>query len=97
MTVEISIEEKAKKMLMEKGNVLTISRMDIVSGCMSIEEIDVTYEAPKKRNYEKHTCDQVTIYVQKGLRFKENKIRIVTSGIGPFKTISAGSLDRGIV
>lgn len=96
MFFDISIEEKAIKYLQEKGNILTISRMDIIRGCMSIEEVDVSYKKPHEGNYDMYTYGEVRIYIQKGLHFKNHHINIVISGIGPFKTIAIGNVDRGI-
>lgn len=95
MQTKISIEDKVKKYLQDKGNILTISRRDIQRGCMGLEDIDISHEVPQQENYEKYIVDGITVYVQHGLQFKENHIKVVKSGVGPFKTIAAGSLDRG--
>lgn len=94
MNFEISIEDKAKKFLEKKGNILKISRMDIVRCCAAYEDLDVSYKKPKNENYEKHQCDDLTIYIQKGLQFKHNCVEIALSGAGPFKTIAIGNLKR---
>ncbi|MEN1968169.1 CC/Se motif family (seleno)protein [Lentibacillus sp. N15] len=96
MELEISIEDKAKKFLEEKGNILTIFRMDVERSCVAFEDLEVSYEDPKKGNYEKHQCDDVTVYIQKGIQFKHNRVEIVITGIGPFKNIAVEGLKRSV-
>lgn len=95
MHIKISIEDKIKKHLQDKGNILTISRRDIQRGCMGLEDIDISYEVPQEEGYEKYLVDGVTVYVQHGLQFKDNHIKVVKAGVGPFQTVAVGSLDRG--
>lgn len=96
MNLSISMEEKAKDFLEKKHNVLTISRMDIDRGCAGFEDLDISYHNPQNDNYEEYLHHGVTIYVQKGLQFKENHIEIVVSGIGPFKAIAVDGLKRSV-
>lgn len=94
MNLDIYMEDKAKDFLEKKHNILTISRLDIDRGCAGFEDLNITYTKPQHTNYETYYCKNITIYIQKGLEFKENRVEIVISGIGPFKTIAVDGLKR---
>lgn len=96
MSLEISMEDKAKKFLEKKDNILTISRMDIDRGCSGFEDLDISYHKPRSNSYEEYLHHGVTIYVQTGLSFKEGCVEIVVSGIGPFKAIAVDGLKRSV-
>lgn len=96
MNLDISIEDKAIEFLEKKGNILVISRMDIDRGCAAFEDLKVSYNYPKKGIYDKYQMDDVTVYIQKGLQFKDNYVEVVISGIGPFKAIAIDGLQRSV-
>lgn len=96
MELEISMEDKAKEFLVKKGNVLMISRMDIDRGCAAFEDLEVSYQKPHKGNYEKYQYGDIHIYIQKGIQFKDNRVEIVISGLGPFKSIAVDGLKRSV-
>ena len=97
MTIEVAIENGVKSWIKNKGSILTISRMDIKAGCIGYEDVDVTYKAPATNNYHYIEQDGLSVYIQKGLSFKNNVASIGLSGIGRFKNIYVGGLDRGTI
>ncbi|HLR40097.1 MAG TPA: CC/Se motif family (seleno)protein [Virgibacillus sp.] len=96
MNLDFYMEDKAKDFLEKKHNILTISRLDIDRGCAGFEDLDITYTKPQHKNYETYYCKDITVYIQKGLEFKENRVEIVISGVGPFKTIAVDGLKRSV-
>lgn len=94
MNLDIYMEDKAKDFLEKKYNILTISRLDIDRGCAGFEDLEVTYSKPQRKNYDTYYCKNITVYIQKGLEFKNKRVEIVISGIGPFKTIAVDGLKR---
>lgn len=97
MTLAVDIEKGVKSWVEKKGNILTISRMDIKAGCMGYEDVEVSYKAPTTNNYDYIKQDGLSIYIQQGLNFKKNTVAIGLSGIGRFKQIYVDGLDRGIL
>ena len=97
MTIDVAIENGVKSWIKNKGSILTISRMDIKAGCIGYEDVDVSYKTPATNNHHHIEQDGLSVYIQKGLRFKNNIATIGLSGIGRFKNIYVGGLDRGTI
>lgn len=97
MTLAVDIEKGVISWMEKKGNILTISRMDIKTGCMGYEDVEVSYKEPTTNNYDYINQDGLSIYIQQGLNFKNNTVAIGLSGIGRFKQIYVDGLDRGII
>ena len=97
MTVAVTIENDLKSWMKKKGRVLTISQIDIKSCCIGYVDVDVSYKVPKTSNYDYIEQDGFSIYIQKGLNFKNNIVSIGLTGIGPFKQIYIDGFDRGTI
>ena len=87
--------ENVKMFMENKGNIITISSFILQGCCVVAEETEVSYKVPKdKTKYELVEQDGLTIYIEKILRFKDDRVILSISGFGPFKYIYVGELKR---
>src|SRR5690554_84183 len=95
--MQVTLDSGVKEWLIKKGNVLTVSRYEAKSCCIGYEDVDVKYRVPKKGDYKKLNVDELTIYIDKNIRFKHNHLILSLTGLGPFKQIYVDGLEyRGI-
>ncbi|SOC34685.1 CC/Se motif family (seleno)protein [Ureibacillus acetophenoni] len=95
MNLSVVVEENVKMYMKNKGNIITISSFIVQGCCVVAEETDVSYKVPKdKTKYVIVEQDDLTIYIDKILRFKDDRVILSVSGFGPFKYIYAGELKR---
>lgn len=83
--VEIIISEEAKSFLDKQGStVLTISVEQIPCGCVRPREVpEVKYGVPENTSeYEKMSTGEITIYLKKGIKIPERKIKIKLGSLG---------------
>ncbi|WP_249870712.1 CC/Se motif family (seleno)protein [Oceanobacillus saliphilus] len=94
MPVTVTVENEVNQFMEKKGNTLTISRADVKSCCFVYEDTEINYKPPKGSNYDFIEQNGLSIYVEKGMYFKDNHLTIGLSGMGPFKTVYVEGLDR---
>lgn len=95
MALTIEMDEKTRNWIHEKGDVVTVSRFDVRGCCVSMEDVEVKAKMPKKENlYLSYKQDGITIYVQKGMQFKNDKLEIAMNGMGVFRYLIADGLKR---
>lgn len=95
MNLSVVVEENVKMFMKNKGNIITISSLILPGCCVVMEDIDVSYKVPKnKAMYVLVEQDGLIIYIEKILRFKDDRVILATNGFGPFKYIYAGELKR---
>ncbi len=95
MEISVSLDEKVRELIKRKGNVLTVSRLDLNDCCVPTDELWTEYKAPENLNHyyvvKDHSCH---FFIQKGLNFRNNQVELKTFGIKPFKTIRVEGLIR---
>ena len=89
----VEIESAVKELLAKKGNVITISLIDIYNCCVAVEEVDVRFKPPKTKDFDHIEQDGVSVYIQKGIRFKDNKVKLGYE-FGPFKSVHVGGVRQ---
>lgn len=88
MGIRVSIEGKARNIIHEKGNFLTISRLSIDNCCVPISDVMIRYKKPENLNmFNEIKTENISLYVDKKLDFKNELICIKHSGFGPFRTV----------
>lgn len=88
MSLNVSIEDKAKAVIKEKGNLLTISSLSIENCCVPIGEVMIQYREPDEPNmFNKISLENITLYIDKKLDFKNKFVQIKHTGFGPFRTV----------
>lgn len=88
VSLKVSIEDKAKAVIKEKGSILTISSTSIENCCVPIGEVMIQFGEPKSSSgFEKINLDDITLYIDKKLEFKNELVHIKPTGIGPFRTV----------
>lgn len=88
MDVRVSIDEKAKDVIKVKGHILAISRLNIENCCVPIGEVIIHFKKPEhEKLFHKILVENITIYIDKSLDFKNNLLRIKQAGIGRFRTV----------
>ena len=91
----ISIDEKTKNWLAKKGNVITISGINIKNCCVPIEDVSVRYGKPDNHHmYDEVKSHGLSFFIEKGLNFKNDVVKIRLSGFAPFQTIRVEGLIR---
>ncbi|MET3695819.1 hypothetical protein SAMN05877753_102651 [Bacillus oleivorans] len=94
MDILVSVHDNVKNWMKEKGEILTISKININACCMRYADAQISYKAPEKENYYHIQQDDLSIYIEKGLQFKDNRLTLSLMGIGPFKSIILDGLKR---
>lgn len=88
MDIQVLIHDKAKDVINDRGNLLTISLLSIDNCCVPIGEVNVQYEKPENlQMYYTVQTDNIFIYLDKRLDIKNQSIEIKPTGIGPFRTV----------
>jgi len=96
MKLTVSIAENLQEWMMEKGNTtLTISKLHADNGCcVPTQEILTRFTKPKQmENFHFIKVDNLPIYIDKSLSFKNEHAHLELSGI-LFKTIRVIGLQR---
>lgn len=88
MRFQVSIDDKAKDVINQKGNLLTISQVSINNCCVPIGEVNIQFKKPDHpERFNKINEGDISLFVDKKLDFKNELIHIRYSGFGPFRTI----------
>lgn len=95
MFLQVSFDDGAKKLIDEKGSLLTISSISIENCCVPINEVSVQYNKPENTAmFYELKKDNISLYIDKKLQFKNDFINIKRSGFGPFQTIRVEGVSR---
>lgn len=94
MELAIKIDAKAKNWLKNKGTPITISRLEINNCCVPIEEVQVSFLEPINGKYHQYHEEDLTIFVESVLEFKNNQLELKLSGFVPFQSIQVSGLQR---
>ncbi|ARA97845.1 MULTISPECIES: CC/Se motif family (seleno)protein [Geobacillus] len=93
MDYSISIDDNARKWLRKKGSVLTISKFQATHCCVPASEVWVEFQRPENENlYKKIVQHGITCFIEKGLEFKQNHLKVKLTGPPFFKTIRVEGL-----
>ena len=93
MTISIEVDDKVKKWIKKKGNILTISSRIAPGCCVSSEELDISYKRPKKEmNYTLIEQEDYFIYLQKGIPLKKNELHLSMMGKSIFSMVYVDGL-----
>lgn len=88
MGIQVTIDERAKEIIREKGNLLTISRANIENCCVPISDVMVQYRKPDQPEmFNEINTDDISLYVDKYISFKNEHIQIKHTGFGPFRSV----------
>lgn len=88
MSIQVSIDDKAREIINDKGNLLTISHVSINNCCVPIGEVAIQYKKPDHpQMFNKINSENISLYIDKKLDLKNQFIHIKHSGFGPFRTI----------
>ncbi|WP_169819164.1 CC/Se motif family (seleno)protein [Anaerobacillus arseniciselenatis] len=90
------MDHKTKTWIKKKGNYLTIKTVR-VAGCCVGRPIDLLTKVGKPNElkmFHQISLDDITVYVQKGVNFKNDQITLNLFGIGLFKIITAEATSR---
>jgi len=96
MQLTVSVEENLQEWIKEKGKTtLTISKLQVENGCcVPTQEVLTKFAKPKySENYSFTKVDNLAIYIDKSLSFKNEQAHLELSGIF-FKTIRVLGLQR---
>lgn len=95
MDLKVRISDEAKNWLMKKSSKLTIASVYIQNCCVPLDEIAIHYKEPDyPNNFYKFQIDQLDIFIEKSLRFKNDELTITLSGFGPFQSLNIGGISR---
>ena len=96
MDLEICIDEKTKTWLRKKGGKLSVHKLK-AKGCWGAGPVELFTQLGKPKEetgYHAFQIDDLTIYVQKNLKFKDDRLTLKLSGFSIFTFIAATGISR---
>lgn len=88
MNLGVFIDERARELIHQRGNLITISQVSINNCCVPIDEVDVKFSKPEyPEKFNKIHLSDILLYVDKTLDFKNKKMYIHPTGFGPFRSV----------
>ena len=90
------MDHKTKSWIEKKGNYLTVKTVKAAGRCIG-RPIDLSTEIGKPNElqmFHQISLEDITVYVQKGVNFKEDQITLNLFGVGFFKIITAQGITR---
>jgi len=94
LALKVKLDPKAKTYLKKKGKTITVSRLEVQNCCVPIEEANVSFFEPVCGNYIQVKEDDLTIYIESNLMFKNDEIELKLIGFKPFQNIQVCGLQR---
>lgn len=95
MTIQMAMEEKARDIIREKGNLLTISSLSIENCCVPVNDVMIQFKKPDHpQMFNEIKTEDISVYVDKKLEFKNDLIRIKHSGFGRFRTVKVEGVSH---
>ena len=96
MGLNININVDTKAFIEKKGKVLTVEMIK-AAGCCGGGPIELTtkFEKPEMvERFHEVKIDEITIYVEKAIKAKDDTLTLKLSGLGFLKYVSAEGISR---
>lgn len=95
MSLQVTLDDRAREWLLNKSQIVTISSLCVNNCCVPIEEVSIEFKEPdNKAQFIQKQVGELMFFVQKGLNFRNDNVRVKLGGFSLFKTLHIEGLQR---